>query len=504
MAYVVGSGLEQFRWERWGLPEDAPVPKATHEPARIGQPSESRFFRQSDELWDVTPDLRGAMILRSEKSWAVFNATSERLVLHAGKEDHNRLMLALDWGKLAPSELRLVKLRVALLTVKCPELGRVAWTGEEVQERAPEELVAIRCEGALQKLKNRVKVGERVAVLESEMTAWEGAIELKLSFETWLKAEDGKSRKRSGIEWSSHMLIQSGRTFYVELGSTDDPAHTHLLALTGEVQFENGTPTWRWKEFENPAHELPLVERYDQVKDWRPDWSREDGFSYEKWKVSPAFVKDLELGLKTHEVKRAKVRGPLPWMFPLHKLEEYSEQIRNVGVEIPESGWVYYDPKNSELYAKLDAENMDLLDSFVSSIRWTYGLATSMCVFTLVSCEGGNPKRGTIPPGAKRLARLVAWSRAPIPCAVRIGTEKKHRLLSGARLIAELGEALGGIAPRFSFEHRGESGVLYKGALELSDGAPRFVPLGKAGGISLGLVMEAARISERGELQKRN
>lgn len=352
-------------------------------------PQRSRFFQEGDVLWDVTASFREANVTGAGDGWAVYNDTTRRLVLRGTRDEHAGFEL-LQW-RILDDEPRHLELRAALLKVRSRESDGVEWTAELVADRRVKELFAVTARsrpGRVAEVK-RVADGYEVA-MEAEMNvgAQLEVIDLRLEVDARLGQALGGGR----VRLHTGLTLYGENPVYVEVGSKDDAEHALVFELRAEVQLADRTPRSRWQEFEDPRHQPPVAVRHD---DGEHIEDLGDGFALGRWTVPPTFVESLVAGphvggdgadpdpfgvdedvpegadgadaAREAELRLPRVEAPegIAGFWSGDEILDIGELMRDSGIEIVGGGWVFYVPRLSQVLARLDAPNLDLMSQIL-------------------------------------------------------------------------------------------------------------------------------------------
>ena len=372
-AYVVGS-LEGFQqWTTGGLREEDKVdpfggglesPRAAERMKKWTRTAPaSRFFREGDELWDAKAVLLKAKVLGPGGSWAILNNTTGRVVMSGGKAEHDRLGTLIQIQDEGPI---LLSTEASLLKVRCREMTGVDWEEKLVKERQVAKLHEI---GVIarpgQKATTELKRDGTVVNLrvEPNVGADHAIIDLRMSY----KAKFSGSEDPFEVDVSTGLTSYSEIPTYLEVGSRSDPEHILLLEVKTAVQFLDGTPKSKWREFEDPKHDPPRLEvGHEHPK----EVVMEDGLIRRTWEVPPTFLDDLSFTSEDGAGERRRrpvfeAPNGIVGVAAGDTLIDMGEIMKETGIEIPAGGWVVYNQRTSMVIAQLDEENSDLMEQLL-------------------------------------------------------------------------------------------------------------------------------------------
>ena len=483
-----------------------------------GPPVKSRFLRAGDELWDLADLARKVGLLQGEKSWMIYNATTQRLVLHGSRSEHNRMeVLHRGFAKRQP---RSVQVDAKLLEVRCPELGGVVWDAKALANRAAKTHFSITTVSSPGRAATtELTVGGHTGFLETTamIDAHSHYIDIAIAFEFTPGFQSGLQP----IALGSGVILLDGHPFYLEIGSDRDPQRTLLLELTCEAQFVDGTPLRRAREFENPRHQPVRLLGRPSLEGVIHELG--DGLAIGMWQCPgsflPSLVPDEEVGdegtnpFQFGEDRSDRIMRGLPLVDPPPELvagdalQDVGKLMTDFGITSPAEGWILYRPSTHTLYAKLSRDDLDLVQRLCDEVGIDYPRMVRVAL-SVFEWEGPLPEPGQIPRGAKRLARLGALGLPGQSVRTVLGRREEedvHALTEGLLLevASQAGAGRQEIDLKLAFEKKGNLTLsLLTGAVVL-DGRPVIRALGSDGKRQLALLVEAVFVTEEGRREWR-
>lgn len=477
---------------------DAELQRKFTKPIPLAEkPSGTRFLRDGDRMWLLTGHLREARVLEGGRSWAVWNGNTNRLVVHGTAYEQSQA--AELWGRLR-SPLRVLT-DVQLIKVRCRELGFVEWSSEEIEKRGGTVQASVSTVSRPgEKSAASLGAGEELLSLEAEANCSVNAdvVDFRLTLSAPVAHGDGGRR----LDLSTSVVVYAGRRVYVEVGGADGGEETYLVGVTGEPQFLDGTPIWRWREFEDSSIPVgpPRPVQFELTRK-----VLEDGFVLSWVSVPPTFLSDIDPGSSDEgddpfadagslapRPQGAVVVAPsgVEGFLESDLVYDVGTLMKELGIRIPEGGWIYYNQTSGVLFAKLDEANTDLIAALTEcACRIPPRMIQGTC--SLIEWAG-DLEPGRIPAGAKRLARMGVLTRVGQKATMRHG-RGAERLERG--LLLELDPTLGPnnriIDMRLALEMAGESAVRLSSGLTLTEGKSVMVPLGERNGKKIGVVTTA-------------
>lgn len=504
--YWDGKALEDFRsagWRGESKKEDGTLD---------GKPSQanasdfkSRFLKDGDNLLLMTPGMRRLGLLHEKGSWAVYNESGNRMVVHGTKHEHWKVEF---WRQRIPLEQKVV-LNFRLLKVRCRELGVVDWSAGEPVKRGATEVVALKTtlrDGE----QARVEVGEKGSArasleCEAQIIPGRGLGELKFLFRAVVP--DGPE-----LELASALSVYSGCEIFAELGS-QDAEHSYLLGVRAQAGYLDGTAL---SDEVTPEVAGPWDRFRDAVDELKPV-AVEKGLYLQSWK----FVGFLEFygdpfdpdnpmpGVRNIPRECPKVGKEalvgIVGFSPEDEVVDVAEIVKEQGGDLPKGAFAFYNKTTSQLIVQNTKANLELCDP-IGIVCWM-GPFMVKVVATLVRGPGQSVGSGRPPVGLERLARAVALSSEAKTCALELGRfgEGEVGLLEGFALEVEpQTDGFNLIDLRYHFRVLGDDQVELTSAATLRSGRPIYLPLGGSGEKQLGVLLEAVITFGDGTTRKWN
>lgn len=486
----IASGELMTGWKRRDpfAEKKSPAEKAPKAVALAKPPGETRFLQEGNPMWSLTGHLREENVLKNQGSWAVWNESTLRLVVHGSVWEHGLVTGQLrDLGQ----PMRIVT-TVRLLKVPCRELGVVVWSVEEVEKRGGEELSSMAIMSLPgQKASKTVPSGGEEVGLTTEVSVSRDDRLVDVRFEFFAPvAHPGGVRK---VELTTNVTVRAGRELCIEVGGADDANKSHVVGVLAVPEFADGTAVMKWREGEDENAEKSVA---GIRKGRRMRLLQDDGLILSRFQLPPPFGGGIG-GEDIHPLEpRVKPPAELGWD-QTETVQDMASVLQKNGVLVPEGGWAVLRQDSSTLWAKLDAVNTDRLEDLVDQI--SAPSPRLLRVTASVIEWDGEFESGKIPAGARRLARVGSMVRPGRKGVMRHewpGGEGNR----GISFVFEpqIGADDSVIEMPVELEMTGARPVRLVTELLLTNGRPLLVPVRGTGGTMIGVVFEVRMIDAAG------
>ena len=443
-------------WERDSFAEIDITPKSgkTRRPDLNIQ--QSRFLQKEHKLGDITHHLQSRGLLKTPNSWAIFNSTTKRLIIHATERSHwetQRILKNLDAKILATHTFQFYKVQNQNKQPLCTSTSKDLTNAEllaSFQQISEQGETCSKNHSCKIIPKLSIKTTTYLSVSDSLISSAQITIEGHIIEKQLLH----------NFQLTSALFTSRERPVIWKLFSVAETNSSIILKIAANAQFSDGTSVGHWM----------ISEENEKTCFFKNiDYSYSDRFEkISSFQVSPSFFEFRKLDTK------------LP----------VSNRFEAYGLDTNDDEWIKYAPSSSTITTNLTGKKRELLKAIVDGTPDSSATNIQTTATRIQSKTKITPEDLTSPtPGFTILDRITNYTRPGAKSQTQITTNDTtlnfiHEPNIGARShIAELRLEL-------TRKTKTTTDFHYQSQHTLTAGTPKIIPLKSENGLHQSLILQ--------------